>query len=137
MGNYETHDFENNCDPDCSICGYSRESKHTFQEEWVQDADNHWHVCTGCGLKEGEAVHEPGAEATATTNQVCTICNYEIAPVLGIEETTQASEKTNTAENQSNAVNFDSLFWIIVIIGIAAIGVTITVAASKKRKSKI
>ena len=137
MGNYETHDFENNCDPDCSICGYSREIKHTFQEEWVQDADNHWHVCTGCGLKEDEAVHEPGAEATATTNQVCTICNYEIAPVLGIEETTQRSEKTNTAENQSNAVNFDSLFWIIVIIGIAAIGTTIAVAVSKKRKAKI
>jgi hypothetical protein len=63
---------------------------------WTADAINHWHVCSGCDVKQDEATHEPVAEATATTAQTCTICGYEIAPALGVEEIIEPTESTAT-----------------------------------------
>ena len=77
------HDFENGCDPDCATCGYTREVAHDISESWTSDAANHWHECTICGLKEEEAAHEAGAEATEFTAQTCTICGKELAAALG------------------------------------------------------
>ncbi len=50
--------------------------------EWGYDASGHWRVCS-CGARESVSVHVPGAPATATTPQVCTICGYVIAPATG------------------------------------------------------
>lgn len=89
--NYAKHGFENDCDPDCSICSYTRETTHKYAEEYSSDEINHWYACTACGDKQQLAAHEPGAEATATTAQTCTICGHEIKPALGgATEPTQA-----------------------------------------------
>lgn len=86
-GSYTAHVFENACDPDCATCGYTHQTQHALASGWTTNANSHWHVCSQCGLKLDEAVHEPGAAATATTAQTCTVCAYEIVPALDAEET--------------------------------------------------
>lgn len=139
-GSYAAHDFENTCDKDCSICGYTREPEHKFTDTWATDADNHWHVCSNCGLKQDEAVHEPGAEATATTAQTCTVCGYEIAPALGIPETTPTkgtaapTDPSDTTE-PTDSTQEDSRFpwWVLAVIVIIAGGVVAGVIFWKKK----
>ena len=69
----------------CSICGqkYGNLADHTYKTTWSSDSANHWHECSVCGSKKDEAAHTPGAAATETTAQVCTVCNYVITPALG------------------------------------------------------
>lgn len=133
-GSYADHDFENACDPDCSVCGYTRETNHAYEEKWTSDEANHWHVCTGCGLKQDEAAHEPGAEATATTAQTCTICDYEIAPALGVKET----EPTTTPDVPTEPAEPTPESGVVIGIVIAAVvvigGVIATVIVVKKKK---
>ena len=61
--------------------------EHTEGTEWKFDENNHWHICTvaGCGvvIESSKAAHTPGAAATETTPQKCTVCDYVIAPALG------------------------------------------------------
>lgn len=52
---------------------------HQFAEEWSMDTTSHWHACSGCGIKEDTGTHIPGAVATDTTDQTCTVCAYVIA----------------------------------------------------------
>ena len=137
-GSYAAHDFENACDKDCSICGYTRETEHKFAETWNTDTNNHWHECSGCGLKQDEAAHEPGAEATETTAQTCTICGYEITPALGGEETKKPTEGTNATtptEPTDEKDPEDGTFpwWIIIVVAVVAVG-GIAVVVIKKKK---
>ena len=76
------HVFDSNCDADCNICGGSREPAHAPEEEWAQDESGHWYACRDCGEKLGFSPHTPGPEATITAAQVCTVCQFEIAPIL-------------------------------------------------------
>ena len=138
---YAAHVFENDCDTDCSICSYKRETKHKFTETWTTDANNHWHVCSGCGLKQDESAHEPGAEATTTTAQTCTICSYEITPALGVEETTTPTESTDTTaptiptdKTEPHSSSFP--WWVIIVGAIVAVGGAVAVIATKKKKDK-
>lgn len=55
---------------------------HNPSTEWSKDAIHHWHVCTTCNAELDKAAHNPGPAATETTPQTCTVCGYEIAPVL-------------------------------------------------------
>ena len=78
-----THDYTNACDTDCNTCGYVREIPHAYKTEWSKDAEKHWYECTICGDKKNETVHIPGADATETTDQTCTVCGYVIKEALG------------------------------------------------------
>ena len=140
-GSYADHDFENDCDADCSVCGYTREIEHAFDEKWTTDETNHWHACASCGLKQDEAAHEPGAEATATTAQTCTICQYEIAPALGVPETTEEPTVAPTTEPEVPAVekngNGENPFIIIAAITvIAAVVIALIVLITRRKKEK-
>ena len=141
-GSYAEHDFENDCDTDCSVCGYTREIEHAFDEKWTTDETNHWHVCASCGLKQDEAAHEPGAEATATTAQTCTICQYEIAPALGVPETTEEPTVAPTTEavvpdveDKGNDQQQIIVIAVGAVIAIAVIGLIIVFLAKKKKKA--
>ena len=108
-GNVEAHVYSAECDEDCDICGYVRQVKHSFSTsatnsnvplnsahsghsggstgsapmtDMSADATGHWYECSVCGKREGVAAHTPGPEATEEAAQVCTLCNYEIAPKL-------------------------------------------------------
>jgi len=138
-GNYADHDFENACDPDCSACGYTREIEHNFDEKWATDENNHWHECTSCGLKQDEEAHVPGPEATETEAQVCIICDYEIVPALGVEETTVPTEIIDettapiTPAEQDDSSETEFPWWIIAAIAVAVVGVVIVVPKKKKQ----
>ena len=69
----------------CTICGqkYGSLAGHNYKTEWSTDEINHWHECSVCGDKKDEAAHIPGAAATETTPQTCTICGYVIKVALG------------------------------------------------------
>ena len=77
------HDYTNACDTDCNTCGYVRTITHSYKTEWSSNAEKHWYECSVCGDKSSEASHTPGAEATETTDQVCTVCGFVIQEALG------------------------------------------------------
>lgn len=131
-GSYAEHDFENACDQDCSICGYTRQTEHVYDEAWANDDTNHWHVCSGCGLKQDEAAHEPGAEATETTAQTCTICGYEIAPALGVPETEPTAAPTEPTQADAAADSEGIPVWIFIAVGVVIVGVVAVVIIKKK-----
>lgn len=138
---YAAHDFGNACDKDCSVCGYTRQTAHRFAESWSNDENNHWHVCTGCGLKQDSGAHEPGAEATATTAQTCTICGYELAPMLSVtEETEEKNGETecsepSTAEAKPAKQSPEQEFpvWIVIVAAVAVLGGAAVIVIKKKR----
>lgn len=78
-----THTYQNNCDPDCDICGLVREIIHSYDTAWSADESGHWYACTVCGDKKDIAVHTPGDAPTETTAQTCTECGYIIQPAFG------------------------------------------------------
>ena len=77
------HRYDNACDTTCNDCGKTREITHSYSEVWSSDETNHWHECSVCGDKKDVAAHTPGAAATETTPQTCTICGYVIKAALG------------------------------------------------------
>lgn len=125
-GSYADHDFENACDPDCSICGLTRETAHDFGETWESDEANHWHVCSGCGLKQDEAAHTPGAAATATKAQTCTDCGYEIAPALGGGK--KDTDKTAIVPQNGGFP------WGIIVVAVIIVGGVVAFVVIKKRR---
>ncbi len=140
QGSYAEHDFENACDPDCSICGYKRETAHQYAETYSSDEQNHWHECTACGDKQEVAAHEPGAEATETTAQTCTVCGYEIAPALGggtepTEEPTQ--DVTGPTDNTEKPAGpqFD-IPWGIVFAVVGGIALVLVIILLTKKKNR-
>lgn len=75
----------------CTYCGketartsetVSATDNHIPDAEYGKDSDNHWKVCTICGDVINKEAHNPGLAATETTPQTCTVCGYEMAPVL-------------------------------------------------------
>lgn len=115
-GSYAIHDFENPCDPDCSICGYTRETAHTYDETWQTDEKNHWRVCTGCGLIQDQEAHG---------EELCAICGYQAVP----EETQETEPEKDDSfdlgdddeDTTTGAYNPDALIlWILLILGLLA-----------------
>ena len=56
---------------------------HDFSKAWSSNETNHWHACSRCDAKDNDKAHTPGAAATETTPQTCTVCGYIIAPATG------------------------------------------------------
>lgn len=50
-----------------------------------QTAEGHAHICRNCNEHDDVQPHTPGAPATETTHQTCTVCGYEMAPATGTE----------------------------------------------------
>ncbi len=75
----------------CDVCGdeISRQAKttekaeHSYATTYSSDASGHWYKCGVCGDKKDFAAHTPGADATDTTAQKCTLCDYVIAGPIG------------------------------------------------------
>ena len=56
---------------------------HRYLTSWTFDSDSHWHKCDVCGSVDKIEPHVSSGHATETAAETCTICGYEIAPVLG------------------------------------------------------
>ena len=77
----KNHFFDGECDATCDDCGYIRDAGHKFGET-VCDAAAHWQECEVCGEIGGYEKHIAGEEATEEHGQYCTVCDFEIVPVL-------------------------------------------------------
>lgn len=78
-----THTYDNACDPECNICGHTREAEHKFSAVWSKNFKGHWHACSRCGEKKDMADHYPGPAATEEKDQICLTCGYVMTPKLG------------------------------------------------------
>ena len=56
---------------------------HRYLTSWTFDSDSHWHKCAVCGSADKIELHVSSGHATETAAETCTICGYEIAPMLG------------------------------------------------------
>lgn len=75
-----THTFDNDCDKECNVCDFTRETKHKFSTVWSMGTHSHWHACTVCGEKKDLAPHVPGPAATEEQAQLCLACNFVLTP---------------------------------------------------------
>ncbi len=78
MPDAKPHTYDNDCDPDCADCGFTRTITHSYSERWEFDAGGHWHACSICGDRLEKNIHTPGEKATETTDQICTTCGLVI-----------------------------------------------------------
>lgn len=76
------HIYDNTCDSICDTCGYDRKAEHAFPAHLLSDAKEHWKECAMCGIATQLQAHEPGAEATEEQAQTCTVCGWELSPIL-------------------------------------------------------
>lgn len=90
------HTYENECDPDCDVCGEKRNAKHEYGNSWSRDNTGHWHECVKCGEKTDFKKHYPGPAATEEEPQVCITCDYVIQEAL--EHTHDFDTKWETDE---------------------------------------
>ena len=72
----------------CAEC--KAEYGEVMQHQWSEtpnytDKNGHAHKCTICGEHDTVVKHTPGAEATETSAQLCTVCGYMIKPKLSHE----------------------------------------------------
>ena len=54
---------------------------HAHAYTLMKDENGHWDECA-CGDKINAEKHIPGDAATEEKPQICTVCGYELAPVL-------------------------------------------------------
>ena len=102
------HVYDNNCDTTCNECSAERTIEHVEGETVIENTvassctENGSYdkvvYCTVCGeeiSRETVTVdalgHTPGAEATCTTAQICTVCNAVINGALGHTEVIDAA----------------------------------------------
>ena len=74
------------------VSSYTPALGHTFGSEWWSAPDGHYHVCTVCASRGESEAHTPGAAATETEPEVCTVCGYVITPALGHTHTLTKTE---------------------------------------------
>lgn len=74
--NAQAHSYDGDCDAICNECNYTRTVTHAYNEKAIYDADAHWFECMICGVTTEKAAHEPGEEATDSSDQLCLTCGY-------------------------------------------------------------
>jgi len=129
-GSKEAHTFKNACDPNCDVCGFTRQVAHTFTTEWECDSSGHWQRCTVCDILDVMQNHIPGSIATETSAQTCTICGYELAPALSTEPPT---ETTALTEQDEPVPDTEYPWWtLVLILSATAIGTILFLNRKKK-----
>ena len=73
------HDYDNEQDTTCSVCGYERTvtppaHEHSYGD-WEKDSDGHWQTCTqsGCNAQTEKVGHSYDDD----TDTTCNVCGYE------------------------------------------------------------
>ena len=89
----------------CETCGnkYGDLKDHQYNT-LKKSGTQHWYECS-CGAYETKENHKPGAAATETTDQTCTICGHIITPALGHVHTlhlTKVDAKPQSCTKEGN-----------------------------------
>ena len=150
------HSYESACDDTCDICGYIRVPPHDYSDVLTCDATGHYYPCRSCDEKKNFAAHTPGAAASISAAQGCTVCGYELAPRIAHDheytvedgkhyhtcicgETTAAVDEAECeicrADLQKQLERFP--WWIVCIIeGLLLVAAVILLFARKKEKTE-
>lgn len=65
---------ETNHTHSCTVCQKTETKAHKFGKELLHDKATHFTGCQDCTFAKDHQEHVPGPEATATTDQICTVC---------------------------------------------------------------
>ena len=71
------HEFENNCDEQCALCGFERVISH----DWKEASCYNPRMCRNCDLTDGEALLH-SLEPDCESNDSCINCNM-VAYAIG------------------------------------------------------
>lgn len=76
--------------------------------DWKSNVDKHWRHCEVCDKDVDESAHIPGAPATQTTPQTCTVCGFVIVPMLSHKHTpgAQVAAKDATCTENGNVAYY-------------------------------
>ena len=104
----------------CAEC--KAEYGEVMQHQWSEtpnytDKNGHAHKCTICGEHDTVVKHTPGAEATETSAQLCTVCGYMIKPKLSHEHA--SGERIYVHDNQSCFLPHEAEKALIMLFGAA------------------
>ena len=77
---FNYHEYDDLCDPDCNICGFASPTAHSFDETWSHNEEGHWSFCVLCDEKTPVEAHTADPNVPETEAQLCTVCGYELAP---------------------------------------------------------
>ena len=85
----------------CADCGkeYGKAKGHSYSKTWTSDENNHWHVCTVCGVKKDIAAHK-GGTATCTAKAKCADCGKEYGKAKGHTYTYIYTKATTRADGK-------------------------------------
>ena len=131
-------------DQTCTVCGYVIQPAlghaHSFSANWMADKTSHWRVCSGCEEKDSFAEHTPGPEATADSDQTCTVCGKTLAKATG--ETSAPTDATEPpVEVQPDSPQETGFLWLTVAIialvaAVASSTVVFVLIQKKKQKNE-
>ena len=129
----------------CSVCGATEGAAlgHTGGLGWKSDGDNHWHVCTGCGvvIENSKAAHDfkwvIDKAATATESgskhEECTICGYRKAPVeISVTGTPAEPGKPDNTQSPQTGDSSNAVLWIALLFA-SGVGLFGAVVYSRKK----
>ena len=145
-GSVSVHDFDDNCDPDCGTCGFTRQAPHRAAAALSQDETGHWYACSDCGEKLTPEDHVPGAAATVYSPQLCQTCGFEMAPILPHDHVYDNSGTTHqhtcpcgevyetTAEDCTVCAGFPWM-WVCIGEGILLVLLLLYICLRPKKKS--
>ncbi len=103
------HTFDNNCDTDCNVCGYTRTTNHNWDTTWSSNSNGHWKECSECGAKKDEGNHT-GGNATCKDKAICVTCGnaYGNYASHSYKETVDTKYLKTAANCMSAAVYYKS-----------------------------
>ncbi len=103
---------------------------HDYKTEWSSDTDGHFHACRYCDDERDRSSHVPGEEATETTPQICTECQYVLTPALS--QSAQGEEPDTTDDAWKLPIEKDQLILYGAIGGGGILLLVILIAIIKK-----
>ena len=74
------HDWSKSCNVCANDPDHTRTDAHNYPDTMESDTTSHWYECADCHDRKDNEDHKPGPEATDTTAQICTVCEYVIKP---------------------------------------------------------
>jgi len=139
------HSFDSDCDTNCDICGYEREPMHVKSDKYFSDESGHWYECVNCKEKLDFSEHKAGPEATIVSNQICTVCEYELAPIVPHDHVYDANGTLHShlcvcgeayeAEMGECELCKEFPWWIVCVIEAVVFGGVIAFLLLKKKKA--
>ena len=89
---------------------------HKYSIDLLRDSTHHYYECK-CGEKKDEEKHISSGKATATHDEVCTVCGYVIRKAVGISFDTLTVTDTTVYGKVSSDTEFYSFSEEIVVAG--------------------